>query len=97
MSSFDQLIRAVLSGQGGRSPASPPRAVHPGIALGFWFALGLVGGHRFYLGDTAYGLIMLFVNVSLTVLTGGEWLIAAFVWWVFELLLLPRAIESASP
>lgn len=97
MASFDHLVRAVRPGQGDRHPASPPRAVRPGVALGFWLALGLVGGHRFYLRDTAYGLIMLVVNVSLTALTGGEWLIAASVWWVVELLLLPRAIEAASP
>ena len=32
----------------------------PGVAYAFWFFLGVVGGHRFYAGDTGYALGLLF-------------------------------------
>src|SRR5699024_12400672 len=32
----------------------------PGVAYAFWFFLGVVGGHRFYAGDTGYALCLLF-------------------------------------
>ena len=32
----------------------------PGIAYALWFFLGVVGGHRFYAGDTGYALGLLF-------------------------------------
>ena len=32
----------------------------PGIAYALWFFLGVVGGHRFYSGDTGYALGLLF-------------------------------------
>ena len=32
----------------------------PGIAYALWFFLGVVGAHRFYAGDTGYGLGLLF-------------------------------------
>ena len=32
----------------------------PGVAYALWFFLGVVGGHRFYAGDTGYSLGLLF-------------------------------------
>lgn len=32
----------------------------PGVAYALWFFLGVVGGHRFYAGDTGYALGLLF-------------------------------------
>lgn len=31
-----------------------------GVAYALWFFFGVVGGHRFYAGDTGYALGMLF-------------------------------------
>src|SRR5699024_7244810 len=31
-----------------------------GVAYAFWLFLGVVGGHRFYAGDTGYALWLLF-------------------------------------
>jgi TM2 domain-containing membrane protein YozV len=32
----------------------------PAVAYGLWAACGIVGGHRFYLGDTGRSIAMLF-------------------------------------
>ena len=39
----------------------------PGIAYALWFFLGVVGGHRFYAGDTGYALGLLFTPGGLGV------------------------------
>lgn len=75
--------------------ASPAREFSGALAFLCWFLLGGVGLHRFYLGQTTYGVVMLCVNVGLTLLTAGLWLPFALLWWVVELFLLPGALQSA--
>jgi TM2 domain-containing membrane protein YozV len=41
----------------------------PRIAYGLWCVVGLLGGHRFYLGDTARSIAMLFTLGGLGVWT----------------------------
>lgn len=78
------------------SAARPaPRDVSGAIAFLCWFILGWAGLHRFYLGQNQYGAIMAGVNIVLTIVTGGAWLIVAVLWWLVELFLLPGAIQKA--
>lgn len=73
----------------------PAREVSGALAFLCWFLLGGVGMHRFYLGQNTYGVVMLCVNIGLTLLTLGAWLIGVLIWWLIELLLLPGAIRAA--
>ncbi|MFC7533055.1 TM2 domain-containing protein [Actinoplanes sp. GCM10030250] len=41
----------------------------PRVAFALWCAVGLIGGHRFYLGDTARSVAMLFTLGGLGVWT----------------------------
>ncbi|GAA2503028.1 TM2 domain-containing protein [Winogradskya humida] len=41
----------------------------PRIAYGLWCVVGILGGHRFYLGDTARSIAMLFTFGGLGVWT----------------------------
>lgn len=41
----------------------------PRVAYGLWFAVGILGGHRFYLGDTGRSIAMLFTLGGLGVWT----------------------------
>ena len=41
----------------------------PRVAYGLWAAVGLIGGHRFYLGDTGRSVAMLFTLGGLGVWT----------------------------
>lgn len=52
------------------------------IAWPLWAITGIVGGHRFYLGRTPTGIIMLF--------TGG----GALIWWIIDAFLLPGMIAK---
>jgi TM2 domain-containing membrane protein YozV len=63
---------------GGRSHGRvEDRKKSAGILFCFWFFLGGVGGHRFYLGDTDRGIAMLLTLGSL-----GIWaLITVFFIW----------------
>lgn len=60
-----------------------------GVAYIIWLVLGLIGGHRYYLGRWATGLLM-------TVTVGG-----LGVWWLIDAFLLPGMVrkvnEGSSP
>lgn len=55
-----------------------------GVAYVIWLILGLIGGHRYYLGRWVTGLLM-------TVTIGG-----AGVWWLIDAFLLPGLVRSAN-
>jgi hypothetical protein len=58
------------------------RVRRPAVAWGLWLISGLLGGHRFYLGRTASGLLML--------LTGG----LGGIWWVVDAFLVNRMVRQ---
>lgn len=53
-----------------------------GVARAFWLTTGFFGGHRFYLGKTGTGLLMLLT-------LGG-----VLLWWLVDLFLLPRLVRG---
>lgn len=55
-----------------------------GTAYLFWLILGLIGGHRYYLGRWRTGLLM-------TVTIGG-----AGVWWLIDAVLLPGMVRKVN-
>src|SRR5699024_3863711 len=57
----------------------------PGIAYALWFFLGVVGGHRFYAGDTEYALGLLFT-------LGGF-----AVWALIDVFFIGRRIREINP
>jgi TM2 domain-containing membrane protein YozV len=66
---------------------APPRPIpqkEVGIAYLFWFFLGVVGGHKFYLGRTAIGIAYLF--------TLGFLLVGFFI----DLFTLPGQVRKAN-
>jgi TM2 domain-containing membrane protein YozV len=68
------------------------------IAYLFWFFLGAIGAHRFYLGRVGSGLIMftLFVAsfVLMVVLIGLLGFLALGVWWLIDAFLIPGQVQS---
>ncbi len=71
---------------GARSaPAARPGTRRSGrAAFVFWLVLGLVGGHRYYLGRVPTAMLQ-------TLTLGG-----LGVWWLIDLLLLPGMVRSAN-
>lgn len=55
-----------------------------GVAYLFWFFLGLVSAHRFYLGRPASAVLQI---LSYFVLIG-------FAWWVVDAFLIPGMIQQ---
>jgi TM2 domain-containing membrane protein YozV len=53
-----------------------------------WYFLGLVGGHRFYMGRTGTAIVQLVL--SLTVFG----MVATFIWWVVDAFLLHTWIKD---
>jgi TM2 domain-containing membrane protein YozV len=52
-----------------------------GVAYVLWFFLGLLGGHRFYLGRVGSGVVMLVLSITFfgLLITGVWWLVDAFL------------------
>lgn len=67
------------------------------IAYILWFFLGMLGGHRFYLGRISTALLMLvgtLVSSLLTfVLIGFLGLFFISLWWFVDALLIPGMVE----
>jgi len=65
-----------------------------GASYVLWFFLGMVGAHRFYLGQSGTGaamLVLFLVGFVLSlVLIGVLLLIPLWVWWVVDAFLIPR-------
>lgn len=62
-------------------PADRGKEKDLGLAYFFWFLLGLIGGHRFYLGQVGWGLLYL--------ATGGLF----FIGWFVDLFTLPSQVR----
>ena len=65
-----------------------------------WFFLGYVGAHRFYLGRTLSGLLMLALAAVTLVLSlvsfgilGFLWLLVG-LWWLVDALLIPGIVAD---
>ncbi|GLY07112.1 MULTISPECIES: TM2 domain-containing protein [Actinoplanes] len=56
----------------------------PRVAYALWCVLGLIGGHRFYLGDTARSIAMLFTFGGLG------------VWTVVDLFFVGRRVHAVN-
>jgi TM2 domain-containing membrane protein YozV len=57
---------------------------HPRLAYGLWCVTGIFGGHRFYLGDTALSIAMLFTLGGLG------------VWTVADVFLIGRRVRAVN-
>jgi len=70
------------------------------LAYVLWFFLGAFGIHRFYLGKTVTGVIMLLltlVGVATSVLgIGFIFLLIVAIWWVLDALLIFLASKKAN-
>lgn len=58
------------------------RMRRPAVAWALWLVTGLLGGHRFYLGKTGTGLLML--------ATGG----AGGIWWIADAFFVNRMVRG---
>lgn len=58
------------------------------VIFGWWFFLGGLGAHRFYLGHYGYGAAMLVQTLTLGILTGG---VTTLVWVIIDLFLMWKA------
>ena len=69
-----------------------------GIAYLLWFFVGLLGGHRFYLGRTGSGLGMaalLVLSLILTVAVIGVFgLFVLGIWALIDALLIPGMVQE---
>ena len=80
-------IRPLAPAVGGARSAPAARTGARGsgrVAFVFWLFLGLVGGHRYYLGRVPTAILQ-------TLTLGG-----LGVWWLLDLLLLPGMVRSAN-
>ncbi|MFH8248865.1 DUF2510 domain-containing protein [Microbacterium sp. B2969] len=85
-------------------PLAPPHAVvvrpvkETGIAYLFWFLLGGVAAHRFYLGLTASAIvfnILFWCGILLSpFVIGIPLVIACGIWWLVDLFLIPSLVRS---
>ena len=70
------------------------------VAYAFWWFLGSIGAHRFYLGrsKTAIGMIVLLILGLITSIVGvGYLLLAALgVWWLVDGFLVYRYVSEAN-
>jgi len=70
------------------------------IAYLLWFFAGYLGAHRFYLGRTISGLIMLVLFllscVGMLILVGFIGLAVIGLWWLIDGFLIPGMISAAN-
>jgi TM2 domain-containing membrane protein YozV len=78
------VVKSFTPQTGPPKPPSPPREKDTGMAYLFWFLFGLVGGHRFYLGQVGWGLLYM--------VTGGLF----FVGWIVDLFTLPAQVRATN-
>lgn len=71
-----------------------------GVAYLIWFFLGGLGGHRFYLGRTSSGVVMLvlwLVGVATAIIAVGFFLLIPLgIWVVVDAFLIPGMIERVN-
>lgn len=68
------------------------------VAYVLWFFLGSIGVHRFYLGETTTGVIMLVLNILgwLTFIIGIGFLFwaAVGIWVIVDIFLIPGMVQK---
>jgi TM2 domain-containing membrane protein YozV len=73
-------------------------AKSPGIAYALWFFLGLLGAHRFYLGKTTSGILMLCLTIAsyitMIIFIGFFGLLAVLIWWVVDAFTINKVIQQ---
>ena len=57
------------------------------------FFLGIFGAHRFYLGQTGYGVAMLLQTLTLGILTLT---ISSFIWWCVEVFIVWKEVDKVN-
>src|SRR6056297_1658044 len=69
-----------------------------GITYLLWFLFGGLGIHRFYLGKTSSGLIMLSMSVlgilTLVIYIGAFLLIGVVVWMIIDAFRIPGMVDA---
>ena len=74
------------------------RELSTGKAYAFWLFLGLLGGHRYYLGRTGTGNTMLTLFLLWWILpwfvpmVGGICGIVLIIWWLIDAVLTPKMV-----
>ena len=63
-----------------------------GVSYLLWLILGGIGAHRFYIGRTATGAVMLVLWLA-GLLVGVTWLIV-IVWWIVDAFLIPGMVRE---
>lgn len=64
----------------------------PGLAYAFWFFLGALGGHRFYMGDYGIALVQVILFLIGFPTMGITWVLLG-VWWLFDAFLIPANVR----
>jgi len=68
------------------------------IALLLWFFLGILGAHRFYMGDFKYGRWQLILSIigfiTLIVAIGYLILLVVIIWVLYDLVVIFRFFEG---
>lgn len=68
-----------------------------------WFGLGLLGGHRFYLGRPVSAVAMAALSIGGVALAtssppvAGLMILVVLFWWVIDLLFIPRFVRRSRP
>lgn len=53
-----------------------------------WWLLGVLGGHRFYLGKTGTAIAMLLISLTFIGLA------VTFIWWIVDAFLIPGMVRE---
>lgn len=64
-----------------------------GVSYLLWLILGGIGAHRFYIGRTVTGIVLL-VLWLLGLFTAGITWIVVFIWWIVDGFLIPGMVRE---
>lgn len=81
-----------------------PRGKNLMLAYVLWFFVGVLGGHRFYVGHVLKGVLFFVGTVISIILSAGVlpvvWVLAAVAWgivlifWIIDAFKLPRLVGA---
>lgn len=58
------------------------------VAYVLWYFLGMVGGHRFYMGNTGSAVAQLILSISII------GLVVTSIWWIVDAFLLHNKVKE---